>query len=373
MIEILIALALIAAAVWIVVRLLLLGPDLAGFDNPAGSLFGDRTEASAENANVLNGLKALNARIKSVPYRQQLAELRRAMDEGILGAPVSPEQLGVRVEPVSADDVSGEWVLAPGADPSRRLLYVHGGGFVVGSPASARMLTAAFSKLCGIAVLSVDYRLMPEHRRIDTISDCQCAYRWMLANGPEGAGDASELYVAGDSAGGSLALMLAAWARDTGTRPMNAVIALSPTTDSTLANPSMRTNIRTDALLGPSVGLLAQLPTTIRLLLGLAIARMNPRNPLLSPLLGDLGGLPPILVQASDCEMLLDDSRRYVNKACSQGSPATLQLWPGMVHVFQMYGHLLPESAEALQEAARFVRECSTARRAAEHEEADRQ
>ena len=299
------------------------------------------------------------------PRRQQMTELRKVMDAGFLGAPVDPKVLGVELRSVNFEGIAAEWVLAPGADPSRRFLYIHGGGFFVGSPSSARMLTATFSKSCGVAVLSVDYRLMPENKRVDSITDCQQAYRWMLENGPDGPGAAKHVYVSGDSAGGNLALMLAAWTRDEAVRPMDAVVALSPSTDSTLANPSFRNNIATDPILGPSLGPIAKLPVTIKALIGFVGGRMIPRNPLVSPLFGDLSDLPPTLVQASDCEMLLDDSRRYVNKARSQGSPANLQMWPGMVHVFQMYWHLLPEGTEALDKAALFINDVAASSRPA--------
>ena len=217
------------------------------------------------------------------------------------------------------------------------------------------MLTSALSKSCGVAVLAIDYRLMPENRRIDSVIDSQTAYRWMLENGPAGPGAAREVFVAGDSAGGNLALMLSAWVRDEGLQSIDGVIAFSPSTDSTLANPSIKDNIKTDPMLGPALGPFARLPVTIKALIALAGGRMNPRNPLVSPLFGDLSDLPPMLVQASESEMLRDDGRRYVNKARSQGSPATLQTWPGMVHVWQMFLDVSPEAKEALDEVALFV------------------
>lgn len=355
MFEILIGLLIFSGLAWLTARLFLRGPDLAQFDLPAGELACGRKVASPENDRVLAGIDETFARLNELPRLKQLAEGRRLMDAGFLGAPVDPDELGVQVRQVDAGGVPAEWVLAPGADPLRRLLYIHGGGFALGSPSSARMLTAKFSELCGVSVLSIDYRLMPENKRLDSVKDCQAAYRWMLENGSDGPAPAQQVFVSGDSAGGNLALVLAAWARDTNVQSMNAVVALSPTTDSTLANPSFRVNAASDPLLGPHLGVLARLPATIKSLFGLIVGLINPRNPVVSPLFGDLSGLPPTLLQASDCEMLLDDSRRYVNKAVSQGSPATLQLWPGMVHVFQMYWHMLPEAGEALDEAARFI------------------
>ena len=183
----------------------------------------------------------------------------------------------------------------------------------------------------------------------------------ILGNRPGGPHTASEIFVAGDSAGGNLTLMLSAWARDENIRRMDAVIAFSPSTDSTLANPSILKNIETDPMLGPGLGPLARMPVALKALGALIAGQMSPRNPLMSPLFGDLSELPPTLVQASDCEMLFDDSVRYVNKARSHGSPVTLQIWPGMVHVWQMFQHVLPEAGLAIDEVAAFVQANSAA------------
>jgi len=129
---------------------------------------------------------------------------------------------------------------------------------------------------------------MPEHRRKAAIVDSQAALRFMLANGPSGKNHAHKVYVAGDSAGGNLTLMLSAWARDEKLQPITGIIAFSPSTDSTATNPSMRANIKTDPMLGPGLGPIARLPAPIRSLLVLVAGQLSPRNPLMSPLFGDL-------------------------------------------------------------------------------------
>lgn len=361
----------IIVILWAGARLFLLAPDHSEYDEPLPLPMGSRTEASPENGEVLRRFEALIPGIRGKSFLERLRALRIALDEGIIGAPVSADELGVSVRKVSASDVPGEWVLAPDANPARRLLYIHGGGFIAGSPVSTRMITANLSKTLGIAVLSIDYRLAPENRRIHSIRDSQNAYLWLLANGPEGVADADEIYVAGDSAGGNLALMLSAWTRDAGVRNMDAVIAFAPSTDATLMGPSFRSNIKTDPLLGPPLRPLIRLPSWIRALLVLVISQVNPRNPLVSPLFGDLSNLPPTLVQSSDIECLSDDARRYVNKAVASGTRAELQVWPGMLHVFQMYGHLLPETAEAFQSVSEFVSRISAGKRTSDSQ-ADR-
>ena len=351
-----VAIAVIVIVVfWAGARLFLLAPDHSKYDKPFPASAGSRTEASAENMEVLRRFEVLMPEIRGKFFLGRIRALRKALDEGIIGAPVSPDELGVTVQNVTAGGVPGEWVMAPDADPGRRLLYIHGGGFIAGRPASARMIAAKLSKTLGVAVLSIDYRLAPENRRIHSIRDSQSAYRWVLANGPEGAADASEIYVAGDSAGGNLTLMLSAWARDEGLRAMDAVIAFAPSTDATMTGRSFRLNAKTDPLLGPALRPLTMWPASVRALLVLALSQINPRNPLISPLFGDLGNLPPTLVQVSDCECLSDDARRYVNKAIESGTSAELQVWPGMFHVFQMYGHVIPETDEAFENIAAFV------------------
>jgi acetyl esterase/lipase len=258
--------------------------------------------------------------------------------------------------PVDAGEVSGEWVLAPGADPARRVLYLHGGAFIAGSPNSHRTITSRFSEVAQAAVFSVDYRLMPEHRRRHGIDDCQAAYRWILENGPNGPGRPQRLYLGGDSAGGNLALVLAAWARDTGLPKPDGVVGLSPLTDSSYSSPSIRANVRSDAMLGPLFGALLKIPRPLLAWLFALENRFRPVDPRVSPVFGDLSGLPPTLIQVSAAEMLLDDARRYVNKARAAGSPARLQCWAGLLHVWQILTPEVPEAVEAFERIGEFVR-----------------
>lgn len=355
--DILLIIGLLLFLVWLWARVFLRASDHSGYDEPRHGTVDGRTAPSPEKQELLQRLGDLQVRLKNVPRREMNGMIRQLMNEGMLGAPVSAGELGVNVRPVDAGGVGAEWVLAPEADPGRRLMYLHGGGFYAGSPLSARMITASLSRSSGAAVLALDYRLMPESRRMDAVSDCREGYRWMIANGPGGKAPANHAFVGGDSAGGNLALMVSAWTRDAGERKPDGVIAFAPSTDSTLEGPSFRNNIASDALLGPALGPFARLPVTLKVLIALAAGRINPRDPVVSPLFGDLADLPPTLLQVSDCEMLYDDACRYANKAVSHGSPAQIQVWPGMVHVFQMFGHIVPEANEALEKAAHFIKE----------------
>jgi len=350
-IEVLLLIIIACIAVpWAAARWALRGADLSAFDHPTGERFSRGDAPSAEIGAVIASLGGIRDVLRGVPFRQRNAVLRRYMDEIFAG-----RELNVRFTPVSAGGVPGEWVLAAGADMSRRTLYIHGGAFMVGSPKSHRTLTARFAELSGGAVLAIDYRLMPEHPRRAGIDDCRTAYRWMLQHGPDGAQPATAVFVAGDSAGGNLALSLINWVRDEGLRAPDAVVALSPLTDATLSSPSMRTNLRTDPMLGPLFGKMALVPRTLLLCLGWLQTRIKPSDPVVSPLRGDLSRLPPVLVQASEVEMLFDDSQRYVNRAQAAGSPVRLQRWNHMVHVWQIFNPELTEAREALAEIGKFL------------------
>lgn len=257
--------------------------------------------------------------------------------------------------PVDEVSVKGEWILAPGADPRRRLLHIHGGAWMMGSPKSHRTITSRLSELANAAVFSIDYRLLPENKRLDGIVDCQRAYSWILDNGPDGPEELDFLMVSGDSAGGNLTLMTIAWARDTGLRAADAAVAFSPATDVTLTAPSLRTNIATDPMLGPAFGSLAKIPTILLWWSTWFTSRLKPSDPLASPVRGDLSGLPPVLLQVSEAEMLFDDSRRYVAKAQAAGTHAVLQSWPHMVHVWQIFSPDLPQAEEAFIAVGEFL------------------
>ncbi|HZT56462.1 MAG TPA: alpha/beta hydrolase [Burkholderiaceae bacterium] len=340
----------IGVALWFVAAFRLRGPDLSAFDQPSGERFSNGPQPSAELQAALASLARIGEAVRRVPRRQRTAALREAMDQLSAG-----RRFDASFTPVDCGGVPGEWVLAPGADGTRRTLYIHGGAYAVGSPRSHRTLTSSFSAITGGAVLAIDYRLMPEHPRIAGIEDCRRAYRWMLENGPAGAQPARTVFVAGDSAGGNLTLSLIAWLRDQGLRAPDAAVALSPATDSTGASPSLKSNLHSDPMLGPLFAPLTKVPHPLLLWFGWLQNRINPRDPMISPVYGDLSRLPPVLVQVSQVEMLRDDGRRYVNRACAAGSPARLQTWDHMVHVWQIFNPELPEARAALEEIRKFL------------------
>lgn len=297
---------------------------------------------------VLGRLRELGEASKGLKGKARLMALRRHMD-GL------SEGITLASEFRHNDEPRGEWVLAPGVDSRRRVLYIHGGAWAAGSPRSHRAITDAFSRLANAAVFAVDYRLMPEHRYMDGVRDCRKAYTWMLDNGPDGHERADFVVVAGDSAGGSHTLGLLAWIRDNGIRQADAAVALSPSTDLTLTAPSNRDNIETDPLLGPVFGGLAKVPLPVIWWGTLAAFRVSPTNPVASPLRGSLANLPPTLIHVSASEMLLDNARRYAAKATAEGSRVELHTWPGMVHVWHIFTDLLPEATDAFEDIQAFL------------------
>jgi epsilon-lactone hydrolase len=340
---------------WAIARWHLDGRDLSEFDGPTGQHFALPSGPSEGHARVVASLGNVDKVLAGVPRSRQVQVLREYMDQ------LFPYEGGdATITPADAGGVKAEWVLAPGTDASKRMLYIHGGGFIMGSPRSHRRLTTRFSQLTGGAVLAIDYRLMPEHHRMAGIEDCRNAYRWMLGNGPDGAGAAAKAWIAGDSAGGNLTLSLIAWIRDADLRAPDAAVALSPATDSTLASPSMRSNVATDPMLGPIFRRLTKVPRSLLLWVTWLQTRINPRDPLISPVRGDLSRLPRVLVQASQAEMLRDDSVRYVNRAVAAGSPVQLQTWDHMVHVWQIFYPDLAEGRDALEAIGKFLEEEQT-------------
>ncbi|UVW34090.1 alpha/beta hydrolase [SAR92 clade bacterium H455] len=353
--------SILVGAVLVVLVLALLAyiftrDSLRKYDLPEGQRFSP-ADANAVAASAA-AVKALNKRLRDasgplekMPWSERIHSMRETMDTFFAGADTSSV-----VTPVDAAGVPAEWVVAPGADCSRRFLYIHGGAFMAGSSKGYRVLTDKLSEITNSAVLAIDYRLMPENKRLDSVTDCRISYDWMLENGPQGPDSfaPTAVFVAGDSAGGNLTLALLAWIRDTRRAAPNAALALSPVTDARFVSPSIRGNLDSDVILRPLAKRLAWVPGFLVGLAARYMAGHNASDPVVSPLLGDLAGLPPILVLASDCEVLRDDGRRYVNKAVEAGTDASLMLWDNVPHVWPIFYHDLPEAAEALEQVDRF-------------------
>jgi acetyl esterase/lipase len=252
---------------------------------------------------------------------------------------------GVTLIPTKIGTIPGEWVVAAGADPDVRLLYLHGGGFVSGSGGFYLAMAAHISAAAQCAVLLPDYRLAPEHPFPAGLDDCVAAHEWIRAHGPTAPGLARVTFIAGDSAGGSLTLATLLALRDRRLPLPAGGIPISPTTDLTLASESLKT------VADPIIS-----SRTMPIFRDLYLGKTDPRNPLASPVFGDYHGIPPLLIEVGEHEMLRDDSVRVAAKARADGIEVTLEIWPGMFHVFQSHEPLLPEARESIAHLADFMR-----------------
>ena len=250
----------------------------------------------------------------------------------------------IEIKSIMLDKIPAEWVIPLEPIKDRVILYFHGGGMILGSPLTCRRLTSAIVKATNVKVLSIDYRLAPEHPFPAPLEDCLNAYKWLLSNGFKN----DNIIIAGDSAGGNLTLTTLLKIRDLGIGLPAGAIPLSPATDFTFTDDSFFKNAETDPVLA-DIGIFWWIAAYI--------SGEDPRNPYISPLLADLKGLPPILVQASSCELLYSDATRFVEKAKKAGIDAILQSWDDVTHVFQGTRYeLLPEAKDAISKIADFTK-----------------
>jgi acetyl esterase/lipase len=256
----------------------------------------------------------------------------------------------VQIEPVHQRGVRGEWIAPRHADHGV-ILYFHGGGYVAGSAATDRPITAGLARLARRRVFGLDYRLAPEHRFPAALDDALRAYRWLLDTGA----DASALVVAGTSAGGGLALATLLRIRDEGLPLPACAVCFSPWTDLTGDAASVRSNDGRCATLRPR---------NIPAFAGVYLGDRSPRTPYASPLFGDLAGLPPFLLQVASTELLLDDARQVHDKTRAAGGASTLEVCEGVLHAWHMLDGLMPEARRALRRAAAFVNEREPMKRA---------
>lgn len=236
-----------------------------------------------------------------------------------------------------------ERVTAPDARASAAFFYIHGGGWVAGSPRTHRPLTWRLSKQIGIPVIAVDYRLAPEHVFPAGLDDCVAAYKGLIASGVP----ASSIIVGGDSAGGNLTLALALRLKDEGIALPAALVCLSPATDMTYSGGSVTSNAKADTFF---------IPETMATVEARYFPGGDPKHPYLSPLFGDMTGLPPTLFQVGSTEMLRDDSIRVAEKMKEAGVTVDLQVWPKVWHVWQLMADQLPEGEAAIRDITTFVK-----------------
>jgi phosphinothricin tripeptide acetyl hydrolase len=288
------------------------------------------------------GIEVVRAHLAKLPPSDSLTTAeRRAQYER--AEKVFPTPSDVKVERVNAPVAPAEWLRPPSAEPGRVVLYLHGGGYVIGSPRSHRHLAAAIAGAAGASALLLDYRLAPEHPFPAAVEDATAAYRWLLdqAIAPE------RIVIAGDSAGGGLTVATLLALREARVPLPAGGVCISPWVDLTCSGASYGTKADADPIVGRS-----GVEEMARAYLGAT----PPRTPLASPLFADLRGLPPLLIHVGSDEVLLDDSVQLAERVKAAGVDATLEVYERMIHVWHWFLPMLDEAQTAVEAIGRFVR-----------------
>ena len=288
------------------------------------------------------GIDVVRAHLAKLPPSDSLtvAEQRAQYERAEKVFPTPPE---VKVERVSAPVAPAEWLRPPGAVAGRVVLYLHGGGYVIGSPRSHRHLAAAIAAAGQASALLLDYRLAPEHPYPAAVDDATAAYGWLLEQGVA----PGHVVIGGDSAGGGLTVATLLALRDARLPLPAGGVCISPWVDLTFSGATYRTRAAVDPIVKrPGIDAMA------RAYLGATAAQ----TPLASPLFADLRGLPPLLIHVGSDEVLLDDAVQLADRAKTAGVDATLEVWDRMIHVWHWFLPMLDEAQSAVDGIGRFVR-----------------
>ncbi len=278
--------------------------------------------------------------IAAHPRPAELSERRRRLD--MLGEQ-SVLPADVHVEPTVVSGVPAEWTSTPGADPSRVLLYLHGGGYLSGSIASHRAMVAEAGRQAKARTLALAYRLAPEHPFPAALEDALAGYRFLLSNGFY----SRQVVISGDSAGGGMTIATMVMLRDAGEALPGCAWCISPWVDLEMTGASIAGKTAVDPLI--------QRPY-LQELADAYLDGGDPCDPLASPLHADLHGLPPLLIQCGSEETLLDDSVRLAGAAGAAGVAVTLEVYPDMIHVWPLFYQQVAAGRRALAAAGRFIR-----------------
>ena len=281
----------------------------------------------------------IRALLVAHPRPAELSERRRRLD--VLGDQATLP-LDVRLEPAVANGVAAEWTSTPAADPSRVLLFFHGGGYVSGSIASHRAMVAEAGRQAQARTLALGYRLAPEHPLPAALEDALSGYRFLLARGI----DPRRIAIAGDSAGGGMTIAAMTLLRDAGEPLPGCAWCISPWVDLAMTGGSLQSKAAVDPLI--------QKPY-LQELADAYLGGADPRDPRASPLRADLHGLPPLLIQCGTAETLLDDAVRLAGAAGAAEVAVTLELYPDMIHVWPLFHQQVAAGRRALEAAGRFI------------------
>ncbi|MBC9252391.1 hypothetical protein A9179_19130 [Pseudomonas alcaligenes] len=250
---------------------------------------------------------------------------------------------GVAIREGGHGAIQGEWNIPQAAAPGRCILYLHGGGYIFGSPRTYRSFTTRLAKLADSALFSLDYRLAPEHPFPAAVDDALAAYDWLRQSFP-----ASAIVLAGDSAGGGLTLALLLALKARGRALPASAILLSPYTDLLASGASLQANGRSCVMFNAAA---------IQRAASIYLDGQDGALPLASPLYGELSGLPPLAIHVSDNEALRDDAYRLADRLDAAGGEGQLTVWRGQAHVWPTFYPLLPEADACLRDMVAFARQ----------------
>ena len=273
-----------------------------------------------------------------------IEQVRRRAAAAERWVPAPPRS--TRTLAIDAGGVRAHRISTPHSDPDRNVLFLHGGGFIIGSSALYRHFTWRLATAARAGVLSIDYRLAPEHPFPAALEDAVAAYRWLLADGA----DPLRIAVVGDSAGGGLGFALLLRLRDEGVPLPAAAVALSPWTDLAVTGTSLSLNDAADPLINAD---------QVRNFAGYYLAGTDPCQPYVSPLYGRPDGLPPTLIQVGSDEVLLDDAVRMTERMRAGGCRVELEIWPRMPHVWHLFAPIMPEARWAVERAGEFIQQAT--------------
>lgn len=276
-----------------------------------------------------------------IDFNSSIEEMRDDISRSAAKMAKLPD--GINVIAAQYPDFYAEWIIPENYKDEQVILYFHGGGFVSGNCKDHRALVSKFSSFVNVKSLVFDYSLAPEKPFPAAVNDSVSIYSWLLANNylPK------NIVFAGDSAGGGLEMSCLLMLKEQGIPLPAAVVAMSPCTDMTLSGQSHKTKVKADPCTPKGAN---------ETWLSYYTGNGDPRNPIMSPLFGELTGLPPTMIQVGENETLLDDSTRFAEKAKMAGVDITLHVWEGMFHCFPMLAPMFREATEAMNEISNFIK-----------------
>ena len=278
---------------------------------------------------------------REVAIKKRISDSRAALDQmsGLVQLPKD-----AKLENIDVGGIPATWVSTPEVVKDKVILYLHGGGYIQGSITSHQDLAQRISRVSKAKVLILDYRLAPEHPFPAALEDSTRAYRWLVDT--EGYLP-QNIVIAGDSAGGGLTVATLVKLRDERMALPAAAVCISPWTDLALTGESIKEKVHEDPFVTPD---------NIMFSASMYLGKTDPKNPYVSPLYANLKDLPPLCIQVGTAEILLDDAIRLATRAKEAGVEVQLDVWEDMIHVFQAFAVLAPESQEGIEKIGEFIK-----------------